>query len=87
MSKTLSFSATEGARPVSATALYLAAAALMAASRVLTRVAARLSVARDVTAAVQTVEFHPLYREAGAPEGALYVDGKLVGVIEGVRRL
>ena len=32
----------------------------------------------------QTVEFHA---EAGAPEGALYIDGRLVGWIEGVRRL
>lgn len=30
------------------------------------------------------VEFH---LEAGAPEGALYVDGKLVGTLVGVQRL
>jgi hypothetical protein len=30
------------------------------------------------------LEFHA---EAGAPEGALYVDGKLVGWLPGVRRL
>jgi hypothetical protein len=30
------------------------------------------------------VEFHA---EAGAPEGALYVNGRLVGYIEGVTRL
>jgi hypothetical protein len=30
------------------------------------------------------VEFHA---EAGAPEGALYVNGRLVGRIEGVTRL
>jgi len=27
------------------------------------------------------------YAEAGAPEGALYVDGKLTAQLEGVRRL
>ena len=27
------------------------------------------------------------YLEAGAPEGALYLDGKLVGWIPGVKRL
>ena len=27
------------------------------------------------------------YAEAGAPEGALYVDGRLVGVLRGVTRL
>ncbi len=27
------------------------------------------------------------YAEAGAPEGALYVDGQLVAQLEGVRRL
>jgi hypothetical protein len=33
------------------------------------------------------VEFHAMYREAGAPEGALYVDGELVGYVRGVTRL
>ncbi len=27
------------------------------------------------------------YAEAGAPEGALYVDGRLVGIVPGVNRL
>jgi hypothetical protein len=27
------------------------------------------------------------YAEAGAPEGALYLEGKLVGWVSGVRRL
>jgi hypothetical protein len=31
-----------------------------------------------------TLEF---YAEAGAPEGALYVDGELVGTLAGVNRL
>jgi hypothetical protein len=35
-------------------------------------------------AAEPVLEF---YAEAGAPEGALYVDGQRVGVLEGVTRL
>jgi hypothetical protein len=27
------------------------------------------------------------YAEAGAPEGAIYIDGELVGYVPGVRRL
>ena len=34
--------------------------------------------------AAPVLEFHA---EAGAPEGALYVNGRLVGHLEGVRRL
>ncbi len=30
---------------------------------------------------------YEFYAEAGAPEGALYVDGKLVGYVPGVTRL
>jgi hypothetical protein len=30
---------------------------------------------------------YEFYAEAGAPEGALYVDGKLVGYVQGVTRL
>ena len=89
MSKTLSWAAAApAARPFSATLLYVAAAALQAASRALARVAAaRVSAAAAAVPLVHTVEFHCLHREAGAPEGALYVNGELVGVIEGVKRL
>ena len=61
------------------------AAVLRAASAVLARLArqiARRPARPDPLAA--TLEF---YAEAGAPEGALYVDGKLVGYVEGVTRL
>ena len=34
--------------------------------------------------ALRWVEF---YAEAGAPEGALYLDGQLVGCVSGVQRL
>ena len=88
MSKTLHWAAADVARPWSATLLYLAARILTAGSDVLTRLAARVSAAEKVTGVhVHTVEFHPVYRDAGAPEGALYINGELVGVIEGVTRL
>jgi len=88
MTKTLTWPATDAARPLSATLLYLVAAALHGASQLAVRLATRLSAAHDTTAPpAQTVEFHALYREAGAPEGALYVNGELVGTIPGVTRL
>ena len=72
----------------------LAAALLQRASRLLARLASGLASA--------PAEHHPEPRvevdvfgaerlerlfEAGAPEGALYVDGRLVGWLSGVRRL
>lgn len=86
MTKTMSWGAAGSAPPFGTTLLYLAAGALRSAGDVLTRIAAqRAQSARRP--APQVVEYHPVYRDAGAPEGALYVDGKLVGVIEGVARL
>ncbi len=88
MSKTLSWAAADAARPLRATLLYVAAAALRAASDLLVRHAARVSAAEaERTVIVHATEFHAIYRDAGAPEGALYVNGELVGVIEGVSRL
>lgn len=89
MSKTLSWAAADAApRPLRATLLYVAAAALRAASDLLARHAASVSAAEaQRTVTVHATEFHALYRDAGAPEGALYVNGELVGVIEGVKRL
>lgn len=65
--------------------------ALRAASHGLAHLACRLSAAevRRETAPATTlvsplVEF---YAEAGAAEGALYVDGKLLGYLPGVARL
>ncbi len=66
-------------------ARHLAALALRSASAVLARLARRLAVPLKPPAARgQDLEFHA---EAGAPEGALYLDGKLVGWLPGVRRL
>ena len=62
----------------------LAAGMLGRGSRVLARLAAALAVEPSGDRPEQTVEFHA---EAGAPEGALYIDGRLVGWIEGIRRL
>lgn len=71
--------------PVSAAARRLAAGALRTASAVLARLARRVAAAGAPRRSVDpALEF---YAEAGAPEGALYLDGQLVGHIEGVRRL
>jgi len=65
----------------------LAARVLGAASRLLGRLEARLDRAllRQPTNPLPAVlEF---YADAGAPEGALYLDGELVGLLDGVTRL
>lgn len=62
----------------------LAAAVLRAASRALDGLAARLALVETRAAAEPVLEF---YADAGAPEGALYVDGRLVGHVLGVTRL
>ena len=62
----------------------LLAAALRAGSRALDRLALRLAHVEPPRRIEPVLEFHA---EAGAPEGALYVDGRLVGLVVGVRRL
>jgi len=71
-------SAREAALRVAAVGLRSASAALARLSRRLARPAAR------VDQPVPQLEF---YAEAGAPEGALYLDGKFVGWVSGVQRL
>ena len=65
-----------------------AAALLRGASRVLDRLAQQLSAAQDrqasAASAQHAFEFHV---EPEAADGALYVDGRLVGFLPGVRRL
>jgi hypothetical protein len=61
-----------------------ATALLRAGSRLLDGAAARLAVAPRAAPADRLIEFHA---DAGAPEGALYVDGQLVGHVLGVTRL
>jgi len=61
-----------------------AAVSLRALSNWLARLARRLRAAERAPARPPVLEF---YAEAGAPEGALYLDGKLVGYVHGVSRL
>ncbi len=64
-----------------------AARAVQTASAVLAALARHLresDVAAVPSEALPHFEFHA---EAGAPEGALYVDGIRIGVLEGVTRL
>lgn len=60
------------------------AAALRCACVALARLARRLHRPQRVQAADPVLEF---YAEDGAPEGALYFDGRLVGFVPGVKRL
>ena len=50
----------------------------------LARLARRLTMSRSRQRTDPRLEF---YAEAGAPEGALYLDGQLVGWLNGVKRL
>lgn len=71
--------------PVSGLTRRAAAASLRSASAVLARLARRLAAP---TAPRRSTDPHlEFYAEAGAPEGALYLDGELVGWLQGVRRL
>jgi hypothetical protein len=66
-----------------------AAAALRAASGSLARAARRLR-AHPVAMRplnLPEIEFAPFHSDAGAPEGALYVDGELVAIVPGLKRL
>ena len=60
------------------------ARALMRISAALTRLALWLTKRRQARAGVPELEF---YAEAGAPEGALYVDGQRVAQLHGITRL
>ncbi len=68
----------------STVARHAAAGALRSASAVLARLARRLTMSRSRQRTDPRLEF---YAEAGAPEGALYLDGQLVGWLNGVKRL
>lgn len=75
----------EAPRPAHEAALHLIASSLRGASARLARLSRRL--ARPAGRAMHPVPQLEFYAEAGAPEGALYLDGKLVGWVTGVRRL
>jgi hypothetical protein len=60
------------------------ASLLRAASRTLDTLAERLALVEVNPPAERVLEFHA---DCGAPEGALYVNGQLVGHVLGVTRL
>lgn len=74
----------DAATPRERRARDLAAALLRVLSRSLVILAERIAPAASAPAHEAVIEFHA---DAGAPEGALYVDGKLVGHVLGVQRL
>ena len=74
----------ETAPPGTRRARVVVATMLRAASRTLEALAVRLALVPAQRLAEPVVEFHG---DAGAPEGALYVDGQLVGRVLGVTRL
>ena len=83
--KTSLWGAFEPHRPIAEVVLRFAAAGLAAASAALTRMAhAMVEPAVHKPLKEPHLEFHA---DAGAPEGALYLDGKLVGWLSGVTRL
>lgn len=59
---------------------------LRLSSRLLVRLARQLVLQPPDRRAQKALELE-FHAEAGAPEGALYVDGKLVGYLPGVSRL
>ena len=88
MSKSLSWPAAAGHRPISTWARHAAAGALRAASRSLARLARKLRAeGHPPRRTLPVVEFHSIHRDAGAPEGALYIDGEWVGYLPGITRL
>jgi hypothetical protein len=64
-----------------------AAALLHGASRALQGLARQLTATPSRTPASALTPMLEFHAEAGAPEGALYVDGQLVGHLVGVSRL
>ena len=83
--KDLRWSPVAPQHPLSEAACRLVAIGLRRASAVLARLSRRL--ARPVVRVMQPEPQLEFYAEAGAPEGALYLDGKLVGWVSGVTRL
>jgi hypothetical protein len=83
--KYLRAGALEAPRPAREAARRLAAVGLRSASAALARLSRRL--AQPVARAVRPAPQLEFYAEAGAPEGALYLDGEFVGWVAGVKRL
>jgi hypothetical protein len=74
------------AAPTGSPLRQLAAATLRHASRLLARLARKIDTRWETRRARRPPELE-FYAEAGAPEGALYLDGELVGHLPGVTRL
>lgn len=72
------------AQPHAAGARQVAYRLLRGASAVLARLARQLAVHPPARRRDVQLEYHA---DAGAPEGALYVDGQLVGFVDGVKRI
>jgi hypothetical protein len=88
MTKTMTWAVHERPRPFTVALLYRVASGLYAAGETMTRLAARVHALQEVRhVSGGTIEFHAFHREGAAPEGALYVNGELVGFIDGVARL
>ena len=86
--KTLSWTHAVPERTSAGVWRHAAAATLRSASAALSRLARRVRGAPPALAPrLPVIEFHPFHHEAGAPEGALYVDGELVGFVPGISRL
>lgn len=64
-----------------------AAWALRRSALVMARWSRRLTLARHAPVAAASLPVLEFHAEAGAPEGALYVDGVLFGHVEGITRL
>lgn len=77
--------AVETPRPAADAARRLVAMSLRSASAALARLSRRL--ARPASRATHPVSQLEFYADAGAPEGALYLNGQLVGWVPGVKRL
>ena len=75
----------EARRPAGQAARRLAAVGLRSMSATLARLSRRI--ARPASPAAHAMPQLEFYAEAGAPEGALYLDGQLVGWLKGVNRL
>lgn len=63
------------------------ASMLRAVSRSLAQLSRSLSAAERASQRTNGEMVYEFYAEAGAPEGALYVNGELVGYLPGVTRL
>jgi hypothetical protein len=81
MSKSLSWTRATSPRPASHLLRHLTALVLRSASAVLARAARKLRRPAERAPRLPEIEFHTLYLESGAPEGALYVDGELVAIL------